>query len=129
MTNEALDNHRKEAVRLLKALANEHRLTILCSLREGEVSVSELVKTLPLSQSALSQHLAWLRGENLVSPRRAAQSVFYRLSNNHAERIITVLNDLYCEQQKSVISEQYVAPPTTTTPQESDTPEPADPVV
>jgi len=98
MTNEALDNHRKEAVRLLKALANEHRLSILCSLREGEVSVGELVKQLPLSQSALSQHLAWLRSENLVSPRRVAQTVFYRLSNDQAERIIKVLNDLYCEK-------------------------------
>lgn len=98
MTNEALDNHRKEAVRLLKALANEHRLSILCSLRDGEVSVGELVKSLPLSQSALSQHLAWLRGESLVAPRRVAQTVYYRLSNDQAERIISVLNDLYCEK-------------------------------
>lgn len=102
MTNEALDNHRKQAVRLLKALANEHRLSILCTLRSGEVSVSELVKSLPLSQSALSQHLAWLRGEQLVAPRREAQAVYYRLNNYQAERIIQVLNDLYCEQQADV---------------------------
>ena len=106
MTNEALDNHRKEAVRLLKALANEHRLSILCSLREGEVSVGEMVKELPLSQSALSQHLAWLRGENLVSPRRVAQTVYYRLNNDQAERIIQVLNDLYCETQVANADQQ-----------------------
>ncbi|WP_296981458.1 ArsR/SmtB family transcription factor, partial [Thalassolituus sp. UBA1505] len=69
---EALEQHRQEAVRLLKALANEHRLNILCCLRRGEVSVSELSACLPLSQSALSQHLAWLRGEHLVHTRRCA---------------------------------------------------------
>lgn len=101
MEHDVLDSHRKQAVRLLKSLANEHRLAILCSLREGEVSVGELVKQLPLSQSALSQHLAWLRTENLVAPRRVAQTVYYRLNNDQAVRIIQVLNDLYCEQQNA----------------------------
>jgi DNA-binding transcriptional ArsR family regulator len=102
--HDVLDSHRKQAVRLLKSLANEHRLAILCSLREGEVSVGELVKQLPLSQSALSQHLAWLRTENLVAPRRVAQTVYYRLNNDQAVRIIQVLNDLYCEQQHAATS-------------------------
>ena len=93
---EALDQHRQEAVRLLKALANEHRLHILCCLRRGEVSVSELSNCLPLSQSALSQHLAWLRTEHLVHTRRCAQNVYYQLSDDKADRIIRVLNSLYC---------------------------------
>jgi len=95
--NQALDLHRQEAVRLLKALANEHRLNILCCLRHGEVSVSDLSQRLPLSQSALSQHLAWLRGENLVLTRRCAQNVYYQLSDDKAVRIINVLNGLYCD--------------------------------
>lgn len=97
ITQDALDHHRQDAVRLLKALANEHRLNILCCLRNGEVSVSELTHRLPLSQSALSQHLAWLRAENLVHTRRCAQTVYYQLSDDKAERIINVLNSLYCE--------------------------------
>ena len=96
VSQDALDSHRQEAVRLLKALANEHRLNILCCLRNGEVSVSELAMRLPLSQSALSQHLAWLRAENLVHTRRSAQNVYYQLSDDKAERIINVLNGLYC---------------------------------
>lgn len=95
--NKALDRHRQEAVRLLKALANEHRLNILCCLQNGEVSVSDLSQRLPLSQSALSQHLAWLRAEHLVLTRRCAQNVYYQLSDDKAERIINVLNGLYCE--------------------------------
>lgn len=92
----ALAEHRQQAVRLLKALANEHRLNILCCLREGEVSVGELARRLPLSQSALSQHLAWLRSEHLVATRRHAQTIYYQLCDDKAERIITVLNGLYC---------------------------------
>lgn len=92
----ALDTHRQEAVRLLKALANEHRLNILCCLRDGEVSVGDLSRRLPLSQSALSQHLAWLRAEHLVLTRRHAQTIFYQLCDDKAARIISVLNSLYC---------------------------------
>lgn len=99
INHDALDHHRQDAVRLLKALANEHRLTILCCLRHGEISVSELISRLPLSQSALSQHLAWLRSEHLVHTRRSAQNVYYQLSDDKAERIINVLNSLYCDIQ------------------------------
>ena len=87
--------NRAAAVRLLKAMANEHRLGILCALRGGEVSVSELCKMLPLSQSAMSQHLAWLRNEQLVTSRREAQSMFYRLGDQRAAHVIALLNRLY----------------------------------
>lgn len=89
------DNNRAAAVRLLKAMANEHRLGILCALRSGEVSVSELCSILPLSQSAMSQHLAWLRNEQLVTCRREAQSMFYRLGDQRAADVISLLNRLY----------------------------------
>lgn len=98
-----LETHRHEAVQLLKALANEHRLAILCLLREGEQSVTLLGQQLPLSQSALSQHLAWLRKEHIVVARRRAQTVFYALANDNAERLIQTLHHLYCptESRKS----------------------------
>ena len=87
--------NRAAAVRLLKAMANEHRLGILCALRNGEVSVSALCSMLPLSQSAMSQHLAWLRNEQLVACRREAQSMFYRLGDQRAADVIALLNQLY----------------------------------
>ncbi|WP_369857567.1 ArsR/SmtB family transcription factor [Candidatus Thalassolituus haligoni] len=95
MSLSSFDTQRQPAVRLLKALANEHRLAILCLLRSGEISVTELGRQLPLSQSALSQHLAWLRGEHLVASRREAQCVFYCLVDDKAVRVIRLLNELY----------------------------------
>ena len=93
----ALAEHRQQAVRLLKALANEHRLNILCCLREGEVSVGELARRLPLSQSALSQHLAWLRSEHLVATRRHAQKPFFtNCAMTKPNVLLPVLNNLYC---------------------------------
>jgi len=86
---------RATAVRMLKAMANEHRLDILCALRSGEVSVSNLCKVLPLSQSAMSQHLAWLRNEHIVTCRREAQSMLYRLSDERVAEVIELLNRLY----------------------------------
>ncbi|WP_229819622.1 ArsR/SmtB family transcription factor [Kushneria pakistanensis] len=79
---------------LLKAMANENRLRILCLLREGEMSVSELNSKLDLSQSALSQHLAVLRREELVNTRRASQTIYYSLRGKHAEAVIDTLAGL-----------------------------------
>lgn len=85
-----------KAVSLLKALANEHRLLILCHLQEGELSVGELNERLPLSQSALSQHLAVLRRDGLVATRKEAQTVFYVLKSDEVRAVIGVLHGLYC---------------------------------
>lgn len=85
-----------EATRLLKALANEKRLLLLCLLAEGERSVGELNARIDLSQSALSQHLAVLREDGLVATRREAQMIYYGLAPGPAERIITALYDIYC---------------------------------
>ena len=85
------------AVELLKAMANEWRLMILCQLSEGEKTVSELQEILGLSQSALSQHLAVLRREKIVRSRKDAQSVFYSLSGNDASKVMQSLHDVFCK--------------------------------
>ncbi len=91
-----LKAHAIDAAQLLKALANESRLMILCSLTMGELNVSQLNERLELSQSALSQHLAWLRRENLVQTRRDAQTIYYSLQGSKAEAVIQVLQSIYC---------------------------------
>ena len=91
-----LKAHAIEAAQLLKALANESRLMILCSLTMGELNVSQLNERLELSQSALSQHLAWLRREGLVQTRRDAQTIYYSLQGSKAEAVIQVLQSIYC---------------------------------
>lgn len=86
-----------EAAALMKALSNEHRLLILCHLiAEEEMSVGELVSKIGLSQSALSQHLAKLRDEELVTFRREAQTLFYRVRDERAASVLAVLQQLFC---------------------------------
>jgi len=87
-----------EATRFLRALANDSRLMVLCTLAGGEYSVGELQQWVPLSQSALSQHLAVLRREGLVATRREAQTIFYRLDDERARALVPVLYNLFCER-------------------------------
>jgi DNA-binding transcriptional ArsR family regulator len=96
---QALQKKAAHATVLLKSMANETRLLILCQLALGEKSVSELLKCIPLSQSALSQHLAVLRRENLVATRREAQSVVYSLASDEVTWIMTSLYDLFCRDK------------------------------
>lgn len=93
---EDMQQHAQEAALLLKQLANEHRLLILCTLINGELSVGELNASIPLSQSALSQHLASLRDAGLVATRRESQTIYYRLKGDEAIQIISVLKTIYC---------------------------------
>lgn len=81
---------------LLKAMANEWRLMVLCQLAEGEKTVSELQSQLGLSQSALSQHLAILRREKIVKSRKHAQSVSYSLAGDEATKVMATLHDVFC---------------------------------
>jgi DNA-binding transcriptional ArsR family regulator len=92
-----LHDKASHAVELLKAMANEWRLMILCQLAEGEKTVSELQSVLGLSQSALSQHLAVLRRERIVSARKHAQSVSYSLAGADAPRVMQTLHEVFCE--------------------------------
>ena len=87
------------AVELLKAMANEWRLMILCQLSEGEKTVSELQDILGLSQSALSQHLAVLRREKIVKARKHAQSVSYSLAGDDAPKVMHTLHEVFCESR------------------------------
>jgi ArsR family transcriptional regulator, virulence genes transcriptional regulator len=93
---DSLAPHAEQASRLLKALANDRRLMILCLLAEGERSVGDINALVDLSQSALSQHLAVLREEGLVQTRRDAQTIHYRLADGPAREIIGVLHRTYC---------------------------------
>ncbi len=77
---------------LLKSMANERRLQILCHLIEGEKSVTELTSSVGISQSAMSQHLKRLRNDGLVSSRRAAQNIYYSLRGDEARTIIELLH-------------------------------------
>lgn len=86
-----------EVARILRALSNERRLMILCKLVEwGEANVTSLGGAVGLSQSALSQHLAVMREENLVTYRRERQTLWYRIADPRVERLLATLNDLYC---------------------------------
>ena len=86
-----------EAAHLLKLLGNESRLLILCFLAvRGEMTVGELVDVVKLSQSALSQHLARLREDELVTFRRDSQTLHYRVIDQKALRVLGLLKDIYC---------------------------------
>lgn len=88
----------EQAASLLKKMGNEHRLLILCTLMAGERSVGELNQLIPLSQSALSQHLASLREAGLVKTRRESQTIFYSLQGDEAIQVIKVLQSIYCPE-------------------------------
>lgn len=93
---EKLAEHANEATQMLKELANQNRLMIFCCLGEGELSVSELNERVPLSQSALSQHLARLREAGFLTTRREGQTIYYRLANPNVTKIIATLKSIYC---------------------------------
>ncbi len=93
----ALERKAGEAAALLKLLANENRLLILCRLAiAGEMSVTALVEAGDLSQSALSQHLGKMRDDGLLATRRDAQTIYYRIADKNAARLLALLKDIYC---------------------------------
>ncbi len=90
--------HAQQAAELLKALANEQRLMILCHLVQGPLSVGQLNERVPLSQSALSQHLAVLRESGIVETEKEAQSVLYSLPAGVVTRLLGVLHEEFCKR-------------------------------
>lgn len=84
------------ASNLLKALSNEKRLLIVCALYKGEKSVGELEEIVGLSQSALSQHLARLRRDDVVATRRCAQTIYYSLNGQTTKEVLRCLYEIYC---------------------------------
>jgi DNA-binding transcriptional ArsR family regulator len=93
---EEMAEHAEEAAQFLKLMANPHRLMILCHLLDGEMSVGELNSHLPLSQSALSQHLAVLRNSDIVKTRRNQQVIFYSLSSDQVRAVMAELYQQFC---------------------------------
>jgi DNA-binding transcriptional ArsR family regulator len=93
-----LEANASAAAALLRALSNETRLMILCQLVDGELSVGQMLERIDMSQSALSQHLARLRQEKLVTTRREAQSVIYAIGDPAAETIIKALAEIFCSK-------------------------------
>jgi DNA-binding transcriptional ArsR family regulator len=84
------------AASLLKTLANPSRLLVLCALVSREHTAGELEELVGLSQSAVSQHLARLRTERIVSTRRQGQNIYYALSDANAKRVLETMHDIYC---------------------------------
>jgi len=96
MNLEELQKKAGAAEVMLKAVANRNRLVILCELLKGERSVSALQGAIGLSQSALSQHLARLREDEIVATRRESQTIYYSLSSKPISRLIGLLYEFYC---------------------------------
>jgi DNA-binding transcriptional ArsR family regulator len=93
----AANAERAEA--MLKMLANRHRLMILCTLVKGRASVSEINESVALSQSALSQHLAKLREEGIVSTEKRGQLVYYHITDPRISALLSTLYLIYCQPQ------------------------------
>jgi ArsR family transcriptional regulator len=94
----ALQAKAGEVADLLRTLANDRRLLILCKLVEvGEATVGSLAADVDLSQSALSQHLARMREDGIVAFRRDAQTIWYRIADPRVETLLATLHRLYCQ--------------------------------
>jgi DNA-binding transcriptional ArsR family regulator len=87
-----------QASELLKALANRHRLMIICQLIDAERSVGELAVFLGIRDSTVSQHLALLRKDGLVTARRDGQTIWYHISSGPAREVVKTLYRVYCSQ-------------------------------
>jgi DNA-binding transcriptional ArsR family regulator len=97
---ERVVDNAKRASNFLKALAHESRLIILCILAEGEKSVSELEHELELRQPTVSQQLARLRADGLVSTRRDGKIIYYSLASDEARTIIGAIYDVFCKKPR-----------------------------
>jgi len=93
-----MSENAKRATALLKALGHEGRLMILCYLASGEKSVTALEDLLSLRQPAVSQQLARLRADNIISPRRDGKTIYYSISDERARRLMEVIYELFCTE-------------------------------
>jgi DNA-binding transcriptional ArsR family regulator len=90
----------RRASDFLKALAHETRLLLLCLLSERERSVTELENILSLRQPTVSQQLARLRLDGLVTTRRDGKTIYYRINDDDVRRVISVVYDIFCREGK-----------------------------
>lgn len=107
--SEAMQSAADAASELLKALANRHRLLILCQLIDGERSVGELAAFLGVRDSTVSQHLAILRRDDLVDSRRDGQTIWYSISSAPARALVEVLYRSFCAPSADCRSSKPVA--------------------
>lgn len=109
MELEVMQENAGRAADLMKLLGHPHRLMILCQLKEGECSVGELSEKIGINQSPLSQHLARMRHEGVVSSRRQAQTVYYSLAGPEVAAVISLLYELYCQPTDEAVQPQAAA--------------------
>lgn len=103
LTAQTLDGLRQSAARccaLLKAMAHEDRLLLLCQLTQGEHNVGELEASVGIRQPSLSQHLGVLREEGLVAARREGKYIYYHLASHEVIAIMQTLSALFCGKPK-----------------------------
>lgn len=93
-----------KACSLLKVLANEDRLLLLCQLIEGECNVGELEAKVGIRQPTLSQQLGVLREEGMVNVRREGKYIYYSLANHEVIQVMNTLSSLYCGKVRSELS-------------------------
>ena len=96
MNIKEMQENADEAASLLKLIANPSRLLLLCALVTREHTAGELEELVGLSQSAVSQHLAKLRHQNMVATRRDGQKIYYSLKNPRVKQVITTMHSIYC---------------------------------
>ena len=87
-----------QAVGVLKILANEARLMLLCQLSQGEHCVSELEEQLGIAQPTLSQQLGVMRNEGVVNTRRQGKNIYYSVADPRTLEILVLLHRLYCPE-------------------------------
>lgn len=94
----AMEKNAHDAEIMLKQMANARRLLILCNLTSGDKSVGELAETIGLSQSAISQHLAKMKGIGLIDSRKCGQMVYYHIASMEAQALLSTLYLIYCKK-------------------------------
>lgn len=92
-----MEENAKIVAELLKALANENRLLILCALTQGPTTVNDLLTHLHISQSGLSQHLAVLKNAGILDFDKQGQSVYYKLKDPRVRQLMDTIQSLYCQ--------------------------------
>jgi DNA-binding transcriptional ArsR family regulator len=95
-----MEEKAKQIAELLKVLANENRLMILCCLMEQPITVSEISKRIPkITQSALSQHLAIFKAHGILDFNKSGQNITYSIADNRVEEVMFTLKKYYCDEE------------------------------
>lgn len=97
---EKIEQNAMQAAQFLKGLASHHRLLILCRLVEGEKNVTELIEATSMPQTSMSQHLSKLKQEGIVTVRREHRTLYYRIENTAALKIMNILYDEFCKENE-----------------------------